>query len=157
VNWLFPKQLIDRGFPGDPVLWYTALGILSFVLDAAALRLVEARIDGPGVARRAYVLFPVPGRVRRRDRQRDPAGGAGRGRGNHGGPLRFCRYHGERRSRRRPVRPTPDPASACSMIPVGLMCYVRKIHRDHEVALPLRRAPGHGRAVQRSATVLLRS
>jgi hypothetical protein len=26
------------------------------------------------------------------------------------------------------------------MIPVGLMCYVRKIHRDHEVALPLRRA-----------------
>jgi hypothetical protein len=28
------------------------------------------------------------------------------------------------------------------MIPVGLMCYVRKIHRDHEVALP---APGAGR------------
>ncbi len=61
VNWLFPKQLIDRGFPGDPVLWYTALGILSFVLAAAALRLVEARIDGPGVAKRAYVLACLTG------------------------------------------------------------------------------------------------
>jgi len=30
------------------------------------------------------------------------------------------------------------------MIPVGLMRYVRKIHRDHEVAPPLRRAPGAG-------------
>ena len=61
VNWLFPKQLIDRGFPGDPVLWYTALGICSFVLGAAALRLVEARIDGAGVARRAYVLSCLVG------------------------------------------------------------------------------------------------
>jgi hypothetical protein len=61
VNLLFPKQLIDRGFPGDPVLWYTALGILSFVLGAAALRLVEARIDGPGVARRAYVFACLTG------------------------------------------------------------------------------------------------
>jgi len=61
VNWLFPKQLIDRGFPGDPVLWYTALGICSFVLGAAALRLVEARIDGAGVARRAYVFSCLVG------------------------------------------------------------------------------------------------
>jgi MFS family permease len=61
VNWLFPKQLIDRGFPGDPVLWYTALGICSFGLGAAALRLVETRIDGPGVARRAYVLSCLAG------------------------------------------------------------------------------------------------
>jgi MFS family permease len=63
VTWLFAKQLIDRGFPGDPVLWYTALGILSFVLGAAALRLVEARIDGVGVARRAYVFSCLTGVV----------------------------------------------------------------------------------------------
>jgi MFS family permease len=61
VNWLFPKQLIDRGFPGDPVLWYTALGICSFALGAGALRLVEARIDGAGVARRAYVFSCLVG------------------------------------------------------------------------------------------------
>jgi MFS family permease len=61
VTWLFAKQLIDRGFPGDPVLWYTALGILSFVLGAAALRLVEARINGEGAARRAYVLSCLAG------------------------------------------------------------------------------------------------
>jgi len=30
VAWLFPKQFVDRRFPSDPVLWYAALGILSF-------------------------------------------------------------------------------------------------------------------------------
>jgi MFS family permease len=54
--WLFPKQLIRLGFPSDPVLWYTALGILSFALGAVALHIVQARIDGVGVARRTYAL-----------------------------------------------------------------------------------------------------
>jgi MFS family permease len=58
---LFPRQLVDLGFPSDPVLWYSALGIGSFVAAAAALRIVEARIDGPGAARRAYVLGCVVG------------------------------------------------------------------------------------------------
>jgi len=56
VAWLFPRQLVDRGFPSDPILWYTALGILSFALGAVALRIVEARIDGLGVARRTYAI-----------------------------------------------------------------------------------------------------
>lgn len=60
---LFPLQLIDLGFPGDPVLWYTALGILASVVGMAALRLVEARIEGVGVARRAYALACVVGVV----------------------------------------------------------------------------------------------
>lgn len=53
---LFPLQLIHLGFPSDPVLWYTGLSILASVVGMAALRLVEARIDGAGVARRAYAL-----------------------------------------------------------------------------------------------------
>jgi predicted MFS family arabinose efflux permease len=53
---LFPRQLVDLGFPGDPVLWYTAIGIASFAAGAAALRIVEARINGAGAARRAYAL-----------------------------------------------------------------------------------------------------
>lgn len=56
VTLLFPRRLVDLGFPGDPVLWYSAIGILSFAVAAAALRLVEDHIDGPGAARRAYVL-----------------------------------------------------------------------------------------------------
>ena len=56
VAWLFPKQLVDRGFPDDPVLWYTALGILAVAVGVVALRLVEARLDGVGVARRVYAL-----------------------------------------------------------------------------------------------------
>lgn len=56
VVWLFPKQLVDLGFPNDPVLWYTALGILAFAVGAVALRIVQARIDGVGAARRTYAL-----------------------------------------------------------------------------------------------------
>lgn len=61
VTWLFPRRLVDAGFPGETVLWYTALGILSFATGAVALRLVEARIDGAGVARRSYLLACLVG------------------------------------------------------------------------------------------------
>jgi len=54
--WLFPKQLINLGFPGNTVLWYTALGILSAAFGALSLHIVEAHIDGAGVARRVYAL-----------------------------------------------------------------------------------------------------
>jgi MFS family permease len=54
--WLFPKQLIHLGFPSDPVLWYTAVGICSLAAGFIALRLVQARINGVGVARRMYTL-----------------------------------------------------------------------------------------------------
>lgn len=56
VSSLFPKQLIKLGFPNDFILWYTALGILAFVLGATALRIVEARIDGVGVAQWTYAV-----------------------------------------------------------------------------------------------------
>jgi MFS family permease len=56
VGWLFPKQLVNLGFPSDPVLWYTAVGICSSAAGFAALHIVQARIDGVGVARRVYAL-----------------------------------------------------------------------------------------------------
>ena len=56
VGWLIPKQLVDRGFPNNPVLWYTALGILAAAFGVVALHVVEARIHGIGVARRIYAL-----------------------------------------------------------------------------------------------------
>jgi MFS family permease len=56
ITWLFPKQLVNLGLPKDPLLWYTALGILSSVVGVVALRIVEARIDGIGVARRTYAF-----------------------------------------------------------------------------------------------------
>lgn len=56
VGRLFPKRLIDLGFPNDPVLWFTALGILSLAAGVVALRIVESRIDGVGAARRIYAL-----------------------------------------------------------------------------------------------------
>jgi MFS family permease len=56
ITWLFPKQLVRLGFPNDPVLWYTALGILSSAVGVVALYIVQAWIDGVGVARRIYAL-----------------------------------------------------------------------------------------------------
>src|SRR5437868_6334816 len=56
VVWLFPKQLVNLGFPSDPVLWYTALGICSSAAGFVALRIVEAGLDSVGVARRVYAL-----------------------------------------------------------------------------------------------------
>jgi MFS family permease len=56
VGWLFPRQLVNLGFPSDPVLWYTAFGICSSAAGFVALRIVDARLDGVGVARRVYAL-----------------------------------------------------------------------------------------------------
>jgi MFS family permease len=56
VEWLFPRQLVNLGFPGDTVLWYTALGLASSSIGAVALHIVEMRIDGVGVAPRIYAL-----------------------------------------------------------------------------------------------------
>jgi MFS family permease len=56
ITWLFPKQLINLGFPSDPLLWYTTLGIIASAVGVVALHIVQARIDGVGVARRIYAL-----------------------------------------------------------------------------------------------------
>ena len=56
VGWLFPRQLVNLGFPSDPVLWYTAFGICSSAASFVTLCIVEARLDGVGVARRVYAL-----------------------------------------------------------------------------------------------------
>ncbi|GLV53806.1 hypothetical protein KDH_06570 [Dictyobacter sp. S3.2.2.5] len=56
IAWLFPKQLIHLGFPSDPVLWYTALGICASAAGIVALHFVQASIDGVGVTRRIYTF-----------------------------------------------------------------------------------------------------
>ena len=55
---LFPKRLVDLGFPEDPdpIVWFTALGVATLAVGAIALKIVEARIDGVGVARRMYAV-----------------------------------------------------------------------------------------------------
>jgi predicted MFS family arabinose efflux permease len=63
VAWLFPRQLVDLGFGGDPVPRYTAIGIASFAVGAVVLRIVETRIDGAGAARRIYALACLIGAV----------------------------------------------------------------------------------------------
>ena len=54
---LFERRLITLGLPSspDPIVWFTALALVAAALGAVVLMFVEARIDGVGVARRAYV------------------------------------------------------------------------------------------------------
>jgi MFS family permease len=56
ISWLFARRLVDLGLPGDPVISYAAIGILSSAAGVIALRLVEARIERAAAARRAYVV-----------------------------------------------------------------------------------------------------
>jgi MFS family permease len=56
IGWLFARRLVELGLPGDPVVSYAAVGILSSAAGVIALRLVEARIERAAAARRAYVV-----------------------------------------------------------------------------------------------------
>jgi hypothetical protein len=60
---LWPKRVVDLGLPVDPVAWFTALGVLTLLVGAAALRLVEARIDDVPTALRGYVVACAAGVV----------------------------------------------------------------------------------------------
>ena len=53
---LWPKRVVDLGLPVDPVVWFTVLGVLTLLAGAAALRVVEARIDDGPTALRGYVV-----------------------------------------------------------------------------------------------------
>jgi MFS family permease len=54
---LFEKRLLGLDFGGDdPIIWFAGLGVVTLLLGALALRVLERRIAGAGVARRAYLL-----------------------------------------------------------------------------------------------------
>ncbi len=54
---LFERRLVLLGIPTDldPIVWFAAVALLAAALGAMTLRIVEARIDGRGVAKRVYV------------------------------------------------------------------------------------------------------
>ncbi|SRR5260221_12707156 len=56
VAWLYPKRLVNLGFPHDPVFWYTALLVLSSMLGFFALQFVKIHIDKVSVAHRFYAF-----------------------------------------------------------------------------------------------------
>lgn len=62
---LYLTRLVDLGFPAhpDPIAWFAGLGIVVHVAGALALRVVEARIDGVGAARRVYAAACFLGTV----------------------------------------------------------------------------------------------
>lgn len=79
---LYPRRLVDLGFPEDPdpIVWFTALGIVTLAVGAIALQIVESRIDGVGVARRVYAsacLFGALGLIVLAHAPNDVAGMAG--------------------------------------------------------------------------------
>lgn len=57
------RRLVDIGLPSDPVVWFTALGVLTLLVGAAALRIVERQIDDQGTALRGYAIACAAGVV----------------------------------------------------------------------------------------------
>jgi MFS family permease len=57
------RRLVDLGLPSDPVAWFAGLGVLTLLVAAVALRVVERRVDGVGAAARGYVVACVAGAV----------------------------------------------------------------------------------------------
>jgi len=53
---LYPLRLVHIGLPTDPVAWLTALGVLSFLGGAVALRVAQPYVDGTLTVRRCYVV-----------------------------------------------------------------------------------------------------
>lgn len=57
VDRLHVRRIVDLGLPDqpEPIVWFTALGIVGLLAGAVALRFVEHRIVGEGAPRRLYV------------------------------------------------------------------------------------------------------
>lgn len=62
---LLPKQLVDIGIPASlaPIVWLTALSIITLLVGAFALRIIEVRVKGADVARFDYALACVAGSI----------------------------------------------------------------------------------------------
>jgi MFS family permease len=60
---LHARRLVDIGLPSDPVVWFAALGVLTLLVGAAALRIVESQIEGVRTALRGYVIACAAGAV----------------------------------------------------------------------------------------------
>jgi MFS family permease len=54
IGRLYSIRVVDADVPTDPVLWLTVVSALTLIAGAAALRLVEPRIEGVDVDRRAF-------------------------------------------------------------------------------------------------------
>ncbi|MDG4827663.1 MFS transporter [Asanoa sp. WMMD1127] len=55
VGRLYPLRLVDLAPAADPIVWFTALGVVMCLAGAAALRFAQPRIGGPHTVRRGYV------------------------------------------------------------------------------------------------------
>lgn len=59
------RRLVTLGLPAhpDPIVWFAAVALVGVALGATGLHIVEARIGGASVARRAYALSCMIGVV----------------------------------------------------------------------------------------------
>lgn len=62
---LFELRLVGLGMPAnpDPIVWFAAIALIAAALGAVILRVIEAHIDGAGVAKRTYVAACAVGTI----------------------------------------------------------------------------------------------
>jgi MFS family permease len=57
------RRLVDLGFPSDPLVWFTALGVLTLLVGAIAFRVVARHVDHAQTPMRGYVVACAVGAV----------------------------------------------------------------------------------------------
>ena len=62
---LFPKRIVELGLPdiAEPIVYLTLLGLITLILGATSLRILEAHIKGEGSVRRFYVIGSAIGAI----------------------------------------------------------------------------------------------
>jgi hypothetical protein len=61
VGRLQARRLIELGFPATPIVWFTALGIVTVLVGAAVFRLAEGHVEDAGGLLRAFSLACAAG------------------------------------------------------------------------------------------------
>ena len=57
------RRLVDLGFPSDPLVWFTALGVLTLLVGAIAFRVVARQVENAQTTVRGYVVACAVGAV----------------------------------------------------------------------------------------------
>ncbi|MCI0688569.1 MAG: MFS transporter [Sporichthyaceae bacterium] len=60
---LHQRRLIDLGFPAEPLVWFTALGVLTLLAGTAAMWVVERSVGDPHASLRGYAIACAVGTV----------------------------------------------------------------------------------------------
>ena len=60
---LHQRRLVDVGFPAEPLVWFTALGVLTLLVGAGVMRILGPRLDDERASLHGYLAAGAAGAV----------------------------------------------------------------------------------------------